>query len=397
MTTLPDTEADLPAPSRQLLFHTLVMVAFLAASSVPTPLYPLYQSSWHFSTPMLTLAFALYMFTLLLALLVTGHLSDYLGRRPVILTGLVIEIAAMICFCAAQGLGVLLVARALQGLATGLATSAMGAAIIDADHRRGPILASVAPMTGMGLGALISGILVAQAPYPMRLGFVVMTAIFVAQTVGLRGTRESVRRRPGALASLRPHAHLPAPVRPTFLRVIPANIAAWSLGGFSLSLGPVLARDVSGIDNAIIGGALVCLLSTMGAVGIWRLRRHDTRRILILSASLLSLGMAIVLFAVTRHDILMLLAGIAVAGPGFGGGFMGAMRAILPLAPSTERSSLMAVLYLVSYLSASVPALLAGFFAQHFGLEPTVYGYGAYVMALALTALVGVLTQRTAA
>ena len=382
-----------PAP-RQLAFYTLVVVAFLAASSVPTPLYPLYQANWQFSTPMLTLAFALYMFTLLLALLTTGKLSEYLGRRPVILLGLGIETAAMLCFLVAQDLGILLLARALQGLATGIATSALGAAIIDTDHQRGPILASVAPLVGMGLGALGSGLLVDVAPYPMRLGFLLMTGIFVWQLIGLRGTRESVAPRSGALASLKPTARIPAPVRPTFLRVIPACIASWSLGGFSLSLGPVLAKQVSGIETALIGGAMVCLLSLMGAAGVWRLRRKETRHILLLSSTLLPLGVSIVLLGVMTDSIVTLLLGFGVAGPGFGGGFMGAMRAIMPLAPDGERASLMAVLYVVSYLSASLPALVAGFATQQFGLEPTVYGLGGYVILLALLALWGVSRQR---
>lgn len=394
MTTSVDATTGSASRPRELIFYTLVVVTFLAASSVPTPLYPLYQASWDFSTLMLTLAFALYMFTLMLTLLVTGHLSDYLGRRPVILIGLAIEVLAMLCFWAAQNLAVLLVARALQGLATGLATSALGAAIIDSDHRRGPILASIAPMFGMGLGALFSSILVAQAPYPLRLVFMLMTGIFLWQAVGLRGIRESVRPQRGALTTLRPSVRIAPPVRSTFVRVIPASIAAWSLGGFSLSLGPILVRDVIGIDTPMIGGVLVCLLSSMGAIGIWRMRRFDTRWILLTAGSLISLGTSIMLWGVARHDILLLLAGITMAGPGFGAGFMGAMRAIMPLAPKGERSSLMAVLYVISYLSSSLPALVAGVAAQRFGLEPTVYGYGAYVILLSLSLLAGVLSQR---
>lgn len=396
MATAVDTMVGNTVPAHQLRFYTLVVVAFLAASGVPTPLYPLYQASWHFSTPMLTLAFAIYMFALLLALLMTGRLSEYLGRRPVILLGLAIEVVSMLGFLVAQELGVLLLARALQGLATGIATSALGAALIDTDHKRGPILASVAPLVGMGLGALCSGFLVDLAPYPMRLGFLLMTGLFVWQLIGMRGTQESVSPRPGALASLKPTARIPASVRPTFLRVIPACIASWSLGGFSLSLGPVLARQVSGIDNAMIGGLLVCLLAVMGALGVWCLQRQNTRRILMLSGILLPLGMAIVLWGVARHDILILLAGITVAGPGFGAGFMGAMRAIMSRAPQGERASLMAVLYVASYLSASLPALMAGIATQRFGLETTVYGYGAYVIVLSLSALVGMLSQRQA-
>ncbi|WP_111495013.1 MFS transporter [Marinobacter bohaiensis] len=394
MTASVHTTPEPGANPRQLVFYTLVVVAFLAASSVPTPLYPLYQATWHFSTPMLTLAFATYLFALLLTLLFTGPLSDYLGRRPVIATALILEIGAMLCFWGAHDLTWLFIARALQGMATGIATSALGAALIDSDHRHGPILASVAPMIGMGLGALGSSVLVAEAPYPMRLVFVIMVAIFVWQSIGMRSTRESVQRRAGALAAMRPRVHIPANVLPTFLRVIPANIAAWSLGGFSLSLGPMLAKDVTGLDNAMIGGLMVCLLSTMGAVSVWRMRVLATRQILMFSGTLLPLGMSIILGSVYTHSTPLLLTGFTVAGLGFGTGFMGAMRAIMALAPAGERSSLMSVIYVVSYLSASLPALAAGLASQRYGFEPTVYGYGLYVMALSLLALAGVLSQR---
>lgn len=385
-----------PANLRQLVFYTLVLMAFLAASGVPTPLYQLYQESWHFSTPMLTLVFATYLFALLLTLLVTGALSDYLGRRPVIFIGLVIELCSMLCFLFAQDLEWLIAARALQGIATGVVTSALGAALMDSDHQRGPIMASVAPMIGMGLGALGASVLVAEAPWPLRLVYLVMTAIFAWQLFGLKNTRESVTRKPGALASMKPRAHIPAAVLPTFIRTMPANIAAWALGGFSLSLGPALAERVSDIHSALMGGVPACILSIMGGISVWRFRRLETRTILLLSGSLLPTGIAIVLASVFFHSLLLLLIGYAIAGLGFGSGFMGALRAVMPLAPAGERSSLMAAFYVASYLSASLPALAAGMATRAVGLENTVYVYGIFVMALSLTVLINVLRRAPA-
>src|SRR5471032_487303 len=65
-------------------FLAFTLLCFFAASSAPTPLYHLYQASWGFSAAILTLIFSVYAFSLLVALLVVGSLSDYLGRRPVI-------------------------------------------------------------------------------------------------------------------------------------------------------------------------------------------------------------------------------------------------------------------------------------------------------------------------
>ncbi|WP_456269264.1 MFS transporter [Kushneria sp. AK178] len=392
-----DVTASNGCRPRQLVFYTLVLMAFLAASGVPTPLYPLYQESWHFSPFMLTLVFASYLFALLVTLLFTGALSDYLGRRPVILAGLLVELASMVCFLVATDLSWLFAARVLQGVATGIVTSALSAALLDSDHQRGPVMASVAPMIGMGLGALGASVLVAGAPWPLRLVYVVMIVLFAWQVAGLGRMTESVTRRPGALASMTPRARVPAVVLPTFVRTMPANVAAWALGGFSLSLGPALAEQVAGFHSAVMGGLLACILSVMGGISVWRFRRYTTRTILLLSSTLLPAGLVVVLISVYQHSLVLLIAGYGVAGLGFGSGFMGALRAIMPLAPAGERSSLMAVFYVVSYLSASLPALAAGIATQQFGLEATIYVYGVFVMLLSLSVLVSVLRRPVAA
>src|SRR5262245_59103499 len=70
-----------------------ILVALLAASSAPTPLYPLYQDQWHLSALVVTIVFSAYSLALLLALLTTGALSDHLGRRPVLVGALIVEAA----------------------------------------------------------------------------------------------------------------------------------------------------------------------------------------------------------------------------------------------------------------------------------------------------------------
>src|SRR5690242_14377314 len=98
-----------------------MLAALLAASSVPSPLYPVFQDQWHFSDVTLTSVFAIYAITLLAALLTVGSISDHIGRRPTLLAALVLEIVAMLLFAGAEGTGWLFAARALQGIATGTA------------------------------------------------------------------------------------------------------------------------------------------------------------------------------------------------------------------------------------------------------------------------------------
>ncbi|OLO05840.1 MFS transporter [Salinicola socius] len=384
-----------PAPRLgSLVYYAVLMVTFLAASSAPTPLYRIYQNTWHFSTTWLTLVFASYVFALLLALLTTGSLSDYIGRRPVVAVAIVGEILSLGLFLVADGLMWVLAARILQGVATGIVTSALAAAMLDSDHTRGPVLASIAPLSGMGIGALIAGILVTYAPAPMRLVYGVLIVLLVVMGLWLGRIPESVTPRPGALAALRPRATIPPAVRDPLFRVIPAVVSSWALGGFSLSLGPTLVETISGVHNPLVGCLITFLLPFIGGISVMILRAKPPRLAVLLGTACLIVGMTGLLLGVYYRTVAILLVGTAIAGIGFGAAFMGAMRVVMPLAPSTERSALMAAFYVICYLSASTLALCGGIATQHLGLIPTTYAYGTLVALLSLAAFLGTLTQR---
>ena len=117
----------------------VLLVLMLAASGVPSPLYRVYQEEFGFSSGVLTTIFGIYSFALLASLLVVGGLSDHVGRRPVLIAAFVLEAAAMVLFLFADGVGWLLAARVVQGLATGALTSTLGAALLDLQHRDRPL------------------------------------------------------------------------------------------------------------------------------------------------------------------------------------------------------------------------------------------------------------------
>ncbi|MFI9163136.1 MFS transporter, partial [Kitasatospora aureofaciens] len=174
VTVLPSHSRRLNALGRRGAFrlHASVLVGLLAASSAPTPLYALYQAAWHFSAMTLTVVFSAYALALLVALLTAGTLSDHLGRRPVLAGALLAEAAAMAAFATPNGVPALIAARILQGLATGVATSAAGAALLDFEDPERPGRATVAngigPVAGMAAGVLAATALVQYAPAPTR-------------------------------------------------------------------------------------------------------------------------------------------------------------------------------------------------------------------------------------
>ena len=384
----------LPAGAAFALQVSLV-VFFLAASAAPTPLYALYQAHWGFSPITTTVVFGIYAVAVLAALLTVGSLSDHVGRRPVLLAALAGQAAAMVVFATAAGVPELLAARVIQGLATGAAAGAVGAGLLDLHRTRGTIANAVAPITGTATGALGSGLLVQYLPDPSRLVYLALLAVFAVQAVGVLLMAESSPRRSGALASLQPSFSLPAAVRGPLLRAIPALIAVWSLGGLYGSLGPALVALTAGHSSFVLGGLSLTALAGSGAAAVLLLRSAPPVTVMLAGCIALLAGVGITLVAVQLSSEAVFFAGTVVAGAGFGAGFQGVVRTVLPHAPADQRSGVLSLIWVVSYLALGLPAVVAGVLVVHGGGIPgTAREYGSAVMLLAALALAGLARGR---
>src|SRR5580698_5873968 len=237
------------------------------AAGAPTPLYGVYQAQLRFSAITLTAVFAIYALVLLLTLLVFGSVSDYLGRRPVILAALVMSEGACAVFLAAHSAGLLFAARALQGVAVGTAIGALGAALIDLQPKGSGLapLITAAPALGLGSGALGASTLAQYGPAPTRLVWRLLLGASVAAAAGILAMPEPGIRHPGVLASLRPRVGVPRQARGTFATAGLCLFAVWAPSGLYQSLGPSLAAQVTGSRDLVWGGLLVFLLTGVAA------------------------------------------------------------------------------------------------------------------------------------
>lgn len=367
-----------------------VFVVFLAASSVPSPLYPIYQQEWHFAAWVMTAVFALYVVGLLGSLLVIGALSDHLGRRPVLASAIALEAVSLLLFLTAGNVTVLAVARVLQGIATGAATTTLSAALVDLEppHARGRagVLTSVAPLTGLALGALGSGALVEFGPAPTRLVYALLLGVMVPAAVLTALLPETSPRKPGAVASLRPRAALPAHLRADIVPVVPAMIASWALTGLFLSLGPSVAAQLLVLHSHLAGGVVVTLLAGTGALAVAVLRSRPASSLLAPSSALLGLGVLAAL-AGTMDDLLWLAAaGTAVAGVGVGASVLATFGTFARLAGPHERSAVFASANVINYLGNSVPAVLGGIAVTALGLRTATEIYAAAIVVIVAAA-----------
>jgi hypothetical protein len=269
---------------------------------------------------------------------------------------------------------------------------AIGAGLVDLHRIRGTVANAVVAPAGTAAGALGAGLLVQYLPDPAQLVYLVLLGVFALQWAGVALMPEPGTRRPGALASLRPRVSVPPSVRRPVLAAIPALLAVWSLGGFYGSLGPALVSLLAGAQSAVLGGLALFILAAAGAVTVLALHRSPPRRVLAAGMAALLAGVGLTLVSIAITSVAVFLIGTTIAGIGFGGGFQGAVRLVLPQAAAHERAGVLSTLWVVSYLALGLPAVIAGFLVvDGGGLLATAREFGVAVMVLAAVTIVALI------
>ncbi|MEV6773956.1 MFS transporter [Nocardia sp. NPDC051030] len=406
MQNLPDDAPGVENPVRYRMSNSsafwllaVALALLLFASAAPSPMYPVYQQMWHYSPLVSTAVYAANAIALLVTLLFAGSLSDHVGRRPVLIAAVLVELAGTLAFAEAQSVTWLFVARIVQGIATGLATGAISAALIDlqpAESRLGALMGNVAAGGGLALGAISSGLLVAYAPAPTRLVYWLLAAAFTIIVIGVLVIPETVAADGRAMASLRPKVSVPQPVRAAFITLVPSIIASWALGGLYLALGGALMRVQFHLTSPLAGGLVVVALQGTSAVTALLARDWTIDQALRRGPILLITGVSVALLAAATHSVWLFFAASMIAGFGFGPSFSGALRLLTGQTPAENRAEVVTAVYVVSYLALSIPAVLAGLSVNQFGLATTTYLYGAVVIVLETIAMLGSTRHRSA-
>lgn len=362
----------------------------MAFSTVPTPLYAIYRSEQHFGSFILTVVFAVYAIGVLIALLLGGHVSDWLGRRTVLLPAIGLSVISALIFLSWTAVPALLAARLLSGLSVGLLTATATAYLADLRDRSHPgtsgrhaaIVATAANMGGLGLGPFISGLLAQYVPEPLHTPYLVFAALLLLAIVAIAIAPETVTRS-GRRPSYRPQwITFPGSDVSSFRQAALGSLVAFAVFGLFTSLAPTVLTKLLGSQSPVIAGAAVLLVFGLAAliqtvvnfrnpllglrVGLW----------IIASASLL-LGAGVLTGAIGAF-----LCGGGIAGAGAGLTFKSAMRITSHLAGSEYRAQAMAALFFAAYIGLVVPILGLGVALEYVSLHT---GVLAFVAALAAT------------
>ncbi|MFJ8858407.1 MFS transporter [Streptomyces sp. NPDC102451] len=350
-----------------------VFAVCMAGTTLPTPLYSLYQDELGFSELMVTVVYAVYAFGVIGVLLLAGNASDAVGRRPVLLVGLGCAAASAVCFLCATALGWLFAGRLLSGLSAGLFTGAATAYVMELAPGQGSprasFVATAANMGGLGCGPLLAGILAQYAPWPLHLPFIVHMVLVAASVLLLLGLRETVaERRP--LRTVRPQRPgVPPQVRAVFRPAALASFVGFALFGVFTSVSPAFLSEFLDVDNHAVGGLIVALAFFASVAGQSAVGRIGEQRSLPLGCVGLLGGLALLAAAIWWQLLPLIVLSALLGGAGQGLAFRAALSQVAATSPEGGRAAVISTLFVVAYAGISLPVIGVGILSDHIGLQ----------------------------
>jgi MFS family permease len=387
----PRWRANGRVPQTAFWLLAYVFAAVMLGTTLPTPLYVLYQAEWHFSSGVVTLIFAVYAAGVLTALLLAGRSSDQVGRRPVLATALVFSALSSVVFILAPALGWLFVGRILSGLSAGLVTGTATAALTETgtNARRSSRVATAANTGGLGLGPLVAGLFAQYAPNPTVLVFEVYLGVTALAAVALLQIPETVAERK-ALSLRFQGLGIPEVGRPEYLAAGLAGFAAFSLLGLFSALAPSFLGQVLHEQNHAVAGAVVFAMFASAVVTQLLVARFDSRPVILFGLAIFLVALALIVAALSVASLVLFVIGTIVAGVGVGGVFLGSLSTANRLAPSSERGRVVSTFFVFCYVGLTIPVIGVGIASTNVGDFRAVLVCAIVLAAVSVVSMAGI-------
>ncbi|HZB98132.1 MAG TPA: MFS transporter [Candidatus Sulfotelmatobacter sp.] len=377
------------APARRLLPVVIAAYAFwinMVGTTLPTPLYPLYSRQLGITSLTITVIFATYAIGVVVSLVLFGRLSDEVGRRPVLLGGLLASAASAVAFLLAQDLLVLLIGRALSGLSAGIFTGTATATIIDLSdahtRKRAGGLAAAANLGGLGCGSLFSGLLASFAPAPLRLSYAIDLGLVVLALVALAlMLPETVPRKPRM--RLQPQRlNVPRQARGVFIRAAAAGSCSFAVSSLYGAVMPGFLTQDLHLKSPALAGFLVFLLFGLAVGGQFSAARLPERIALPGGSATLGVGAALLTLAVALKSFPILLLAAAVTGLGQTVAISAGLAALGARSPAGQRGEVASSFFVVLYCALAFPIVAVGLATQFAALRSIAIIFGIIVTAI---------------
>ncbi|WP_212721520.1 MFS transporter [Nocardioides dongxiaopingii] len=366
-----------PAPAvtgsarRHAAGYWVVALAFLtvmAFATVPTPLYAIYQQEAGFAPAVVTVVFAAFAVGVMASLVLAGHLSDTLGRRPLILLSIGLEVVSALVFLTSTSLPVLLVARLVCGIGIGTLTATATAhlgelrsvAAPGAGPRHAATVAGLANIGGLALGPLVGGLLAELAPAPLHTPYLVFLVLLLVAAAAVATVPETVARAGTQVPYHPQRVAVPPAGRPAFRAAGASAFTAFAVFGMFTALAPTFLVTVLRRTDHLLAGTVTFAVFAAAAAAQVLAGGWTPRRQVVAGAAALVAGLAVVVVGAVAAQLATFLVGAVVAGVGVGLVFRSAVVRAGALAPAGQRGEVLAALFLTAYAGLTVPVLLTG-------------------------------------
>ncbi|WP_258068189.1 MFS transporter [Rathayibacter sp. AY1A2] len=375
----------------------------MAYSTVPTPLYPLYQQLDGFPPFVITVVFAAYAVGVIVSLYLAGHVSDWLGRRRVLLIAVLVSAISAVLFSLTTEVPGLIVARFVNGVSIGMLTATATAHLGELRARARPdentiVAASISGavnLGGLSLGPLLGGVFAEFLPDPLLLPHQVFLVALLVAGLALLLVPETVDV-PETAPPYRPQRlSVPADARRAFLLAAFGAFSAFSVLGLFTSLAPTFLVQTFQVRDHLLAGATSFAVFASAALGQLLLVKVGMRLQLSIAVAGCAVGLAAVAAGAIAPQLGVFLAGAVVSGFGVGLLFKGSIGTAVALADPARRGETLAVVFLVAYTGLAVPALAAGAALDLVAATTVLTVFAALV--LAATATAGVLLRARSA
>jgi MFS family permease len=367
----------------------LVVTGILGSYSL-SPLYPIYQERWHFSDLMLSIAFVCYALGTIVTLQFFGSLSDRFGRRATLLPALLGVAASMLMLAFAVNLPMLLVARTVQGVFTGIVNGTGGACLTDlaphGDRRFAALTHSSSIAVGSALGPLISGVLVSHAPLPLVTPYLLVLLLLAIGVVGVIAMPDTVIPAPRAVGLHR--LRMPEDRLGFFFACLGTAACSASMALYA-EFGTPMAEAVH-LHGALLGGLIVFIMFAAIGVAQLLLRRLHPQTAVVSGTLVAAAGWGGIACALFTHQPALMLTSTIVAGGGSGLAQMGGTATIIHVASPDRRAEAFSLFIVVGFCAVVGPGVGGGV------LSEAVHLSGTALVMLAATGLIAVVTCVTA-
>ena len=336
------------------------MATVIIGSTIPSGLYTIYQRQWGLSVAIMTAVFAIYVLGVLVGLLGFGHLSDYLGRKPIMLSSLVLSLVSSLFFIGAGGVMLLCVGRLLSGLSVGMCTGAFTAALREYSQRAttGSVVSTSITSGALAIGPLFSGLAAAWSTAPLQVPYYCYMALAMVCVVGVVLVAET-RQRVAKVAWIRLKLGVPTSIMPIFIASSLALSCAYAGNGLFQSVIPMVAGGLFRQSDLLVAAYPTVMLGTSAVAQVLALR-IESRWCTKVGLGILAGGFVVIALAVFVHLPGLFMASSVIVGIGNGLAFRGSLARVATAAPADSGAQIISSYYVIGYVATAAPTLLAG-------------------------------------